>query len=325
MNHPAITQAIAAIAQHQPTLAQRLTHSLSIVLQGVQESPWEEVKWCFSRLTGDGFPVEFTASSSDDELRYTAEVAGPEVPESDRLALAQQVLDRLGAPALPDEIRSRLEILQASGTLQYGTWLGVRHAQNTDRYKLYCEVPQLRNAAGDREVQAFMNQIPRLLDCPMTLQMIGYDLSQSRLEFYLRTNGLEVWELEWLLRELKTDRSTELITLLEDLCDRSVSSLIGGSIGLSVSVSLKQEPSVLALFAPARQWLGRDGEIRSRLLNFTEPSALKTYATLSQPLAHQTDWNTHHGMLSVVVPPIGPLTLHIGLRPLSKDFSRTQT
>ena len=324
MNHPAITQAIAAIAQHQPAIAQRVTESLSIVLQGVQESPWEEVKWCFSRLTGDGFPVEFTVSSSDDEIRYTAEVAGPEVAESDRLALAQQVLDRLGASALPDEIRSRLEIIQASGTLQYGTWLGVRHsqsAQTPDRYKLYCEVPSVRNAVGDREVEAFMNQIPRLLDCVMTLQMIGYDLSQERLELYLRTDGLEVWELEWLLRQLETDRSTELVTFVEDLCDRSVSSLIGGSIGLSVSVSLKQEPSILALFAPARQWLGRDGEIRSRILNVTGPTSLKTYVNLSQPLAHYTDWNTHHGMLSVVVPPIGPLTLHIGLRPPSTVYT----
>jgi hypothetical protein len=318
MNHPAITQAIDAIAQHQPAIAQRVTESLSIVLQGVQESPWEDVKWCFSRLTGDGFPVEFTASSSDDEIRYTAEVAGPEVAESDRLALAQKVLDRLGAPALPDEIRSPLEIIQASGTLQYGTWLGVRNSQNPknrDCYKLYCEVPSVRNNDGDREVEAFMNQIPRLLDCPMTLQMIGYDLSQERLELYLRTDGLELWELEWILRQLETERSTELVTYLEELCDRSVSSLIGGSIGLSVSGSLKQEPSVLALFAPARQWLGRDGEIRSRLLNFTGAASLKTYAALSQPLAHYTEWNTHHGMLSVVVPPIGPLTLHIGLRP----------
>src|SRR6266487_6459796 len=64
-----------------PEVAGQMSRGLVQILQWTETSKWREVAWSFSRLTGDGFPIEFTLSSLDATVRYTAEVAGPEVAE----------------------------------------------------------------------------------------------------------------------------------------------------------------------------------------------------------------------------------------------------
>src|SRR5262245_59487706 len=88
--HPALTRALRVFAEHSSALARRAEASLGVLLNGVRSSCWPEVAWQFSQLTGDGFPVEFAFSSADDVLRYTVEVAGPELPNSRRLGCAEQ-------------------------------------------------------------------------------------------------------------------------------------------------------------------------------------------------------------------------------------------
>src|SRR6266436_5898161 len=76
-------------------VARQMSRALAEILQWTVSSKWPEVAWSFSRLTGDGFPLEFTLSSLDATVRYTAEVAGPEVAEVERLPCALELIDRL--------------------------------------------------------------------------------------------------------------------------------------------------------------------------------------------------------------------------------------
>ena len=70
--------------------------ALREALAGIRTSSWPEVAWPFSRITGDGYPVEFTFSSHDGALRYTTEVGGPEMGHAAVLrALGQPTPGRL--------------------------------------------------------------------------------------------------------------------------------------------------------------------------------------------------------------------------------------
>ena len=84
--HPALEQASRWLARQHQSLAARASQSLDLILEGVLRSSWPEVAWEFSRLTGRGFPLELTFSSAGEEIRYAAEVAGPEFPEVERLS-----------------------------------------------------------------------------------------------------------------------------------------------------------------------------------------------------------------------------------------------
>ena len=63
----------------------RARASLAIVLDPLQRSTWPEVAWQFSRLTGDGTPVELAFTSDGADVRYIAEVAGPELMDAARV------------------------------------------------------------------------------------------------------------------------------------------------------------------------------------------------------------------------------------------------
>ena len=79
---------------------------------------WPEISHRLSLLTNTGIPVEFSWSTRHTALRWTAEVAGPETPKEDRLAIASELA---GVDA------GWLEEIQAGRHLRYGAWLGGRH------------------------------------------------------------------------------------------------------------------------------------------------------------------------------------------------------
>lgn len=137
-----LQRALGILLEDTPApVARRTRSALETILRWTLESEWSEVMWSFSRLTGDGFPIEFTFSSTDEGITYDCEVASPEVPDEQRLLSALDTLNRLGQPRPPAEIVDLLSRIQASGALSYGAWIGGRHHVDGDRYKVYAEVP----------------------------------------------------------------------------------------------------------------------------------------------------------------------------------------
>src|SRR4051812_41850507 len=102
-----------------------LPPALDAAVARLEASTWPEVVTRWSRLTPIGFPVEFTVGEDDAVLRWTAEVAGPELAEADRLPLAVRLLAEAGQ-ALPRELTNILHAAQCGRTLRFGAWIGGR-------------------------------------------------------------------------------------------------------------------------------------------------------------------------------------------------------
>ena len=319
LDQRALVRALRLFSEEDPILTARATKTLDILLAGVYASPWKEVAWAFSRLTGDGFPVEFAFSCDDEALRYTAEIAGPEQDNAERLDCAEQLLLQLGAPPLPETTRAALHNVQKGRALEFGAWIGGRHGADGDRYKLYVEVPRAGSPEDSRLVQSLLGEKPLLPGRSLQLLMIGHEPGSSRIELYFRIGRLEPWEVELLLQRAHlASRKEELLSFLEEAHGYSAQqTLPGTNLGCSFSISTPGGPPVLSLFAYARSIFGGDMRTRQRLIELGALRGwdLRSYARLSEPLALRNDWRTLHGMVSFVVPPQGSLVLHIGLRP----------
>lgn len=316
--HPALERALRLFAEQAPALARRAQASLDVLLEGIRTSLWPQVAWEYSRLTGDGFPVEFSFSSADEAIRYTAEVAGPELPESERLLAAERVLARLGAGRFPEAVRSLFHQVQQSGTLLYGVWVGARHREDGDRYKLYLEVPRPGGAA-ESLVHRLVGSEPLLPGHVPALQMIGYEPGSSRFELYFRSDRLEPWEVGLLLRRAGlAGREDELLSLVEEAYGRSIQAgLPGSDLGFSLAISPVAQPTVFSLFHYAGSVFGGDGSIRRRVLALAKTRAwrLGVYEELSEPLAEGQSWMTQHTMVTFAVASDGPPVLCLGVRP----------
>ena len=71
---------LAAAAEVDPDIASRASRALDVILAGTVTSPWQSVAWAASSLTQCGYPVELGVVSGRHELRYAADVVGPERP-----------------------------------------------------------------------------------------------------------------------------------------------------------------------------------------------------------------------------------------------------
>ena len=312
-------------AKISPAVARRMSWALAEILQWTVSSKWPEVAWSFSRLTGDGFPLEFTLSSLDATVRYTAEVAGPEVAEVERLPCALELIDRLGGVVPAAHITRLLHQVQAAWPLSYGAWIGGRHDHFGDRFKVYVEVPR----TGMREAQDLVRAtiahqpLPNLSN--PEFRLIGYEPGEKRFECYFQIDRLETWELERLMGQAGlAERKTSLLNLLAESYHRPVQSTIPDeNLGFSFSYSLAGGPTVFSFFTYARSVFGSDANIRLRLLELGKEKGwnFQTYEQLTAPLAHRTNWKTRHGLICFVVPPDGPLFLQIGIRPSEISYN----
>ena len=133
--HPGLAPVARALDRVEPILpveTARARRLLSDALAPITGSVWPEISHRLSLLTNTGIPVEFSWSTGPTALRWTAEVAGPETPKVDRLAIASRLA---GVEA------GWLEEIQAGRHLRYGAWLGGRHRGETDELKVYAELP----------------------------------------------------------------------------------------------------------------------------------------------------------------------------------------
>jgi hypothetical protein len=320
LGHPAIDHAIRKAAQYAPAAAERAGRALSRLLDGIRDSPWPEVAWRFSFLTAPMFPLEFSWSSRDPgNLRYTCDVAGPEVDPARRLAITFELIGCLGAAPIADSRQRALLGIQASGSLSYGAWIGARHGASDDRYKIYAEVPEA--ATGDAWLlfHRVFGEGSLLPHRTTGLRMVGYALDDDRLEFYFRVGRLAIWEVGLLLRECgKLDREPEVLDLLAALYGRPiVSDLPGSSHGFSIAIAPDGNLPVLSLLTFASSVFGREADVHHRLLALGVERGWDLSAYRAMSVSKETGQPAvRHGMIALAIFRREPLALSIGFCPV---------
>ncbi|MFI6642532.1 hypothetical protein [Streptomyces sp. NPDC050504] len=254
----------------------RLPRALDEAVARLEASAWPEVAGSWSRLTPSGFPVEVTVLP-DRTWQWSAEVAGPELPEPARLDRALRLLDRTGSP-LPSATRQALVSHQAGRDLRFGAWIAGRG----DRLKVYTEltaeptapgqaVPRGGRAAsgpsGTSPAAAACHPGGRLSALPPGLplpervasglarlpygtipRMLGAEPARQRTELYFRLTADGLGDL---LPFLRATGHAEALRGLEESLPDGVRRLSGRRLGLSVAWAA-EGPLELALFVSAR-------------------------------------------------------------------------
>lgn len=242
------------------------------VLAWTDTTTWPEVAWQASALTPTGSPLEFVFSSDRKAIRYTAEVAGPEVAPADRLHRAELLLVerskawRLERSSALDAFGRRLQ----DGHLCSGAWIGGRHDNTGSSHKLYLEVaegPRAETAADDLRRRALGDE-PLMSTGRPQLRLVGLDRDRSRLELYYRVRGNCIEDLWRLLGRVGLDgRFPALLTALQQVAGRPFRDrLPGPKFGVSLCVD-EASASVLAvtLFLSSRRLWGDDDRIGRQL------------------------------------------------------------
>ncbi|HII00317.1 TPA: hypothetical protein HA351_01250 [Methanosarcinaceae archaeon] len=314
-----IEAALFKLSKEKPDQAARAKAALEILLDWTRSSPWKDVIWDFSRLTGDGFPLEFECSSSGNSVSYTVEPAGPEADERKKHFLAEKKLLRLGMPPVPAFMHGLFSELQKSGTLSYGCWVGGRHDVREDRYKLYVEVPD--GYSGDFPV-SFLGKASLLQAGVPRLEMVGYEPLSSEVELYFSVReerGLFPRELSYLLGQAGFSAQAEAFFGLIEAAHRDTlaGALAHSSIGFSFTCMKNGDITGFSLFKFARSVCGGDGRTRKRVLSLGRKYGWDTggYAALSEALRTRNVWNTQHGMMGFGLKAGAGPFLQIGLRP----------
>ncbi len=305
----------------------RAKRTLDVLTEGVRRSAWREVAHQFSQLTACGFPLEFTFTSIDEDVRYTTEVCGAEVTEKDKLQHAERLLIRLQMGELPRRLKQSFAAIQHDGELRYGAWVGARHTAREDKFKFYVEVPRANSDVAERLAQDFLGHAPLLRSRLTPLRMIGYEPRSSRLEFYFCGDYMDAEELSSLMnRAGLRERESELFDFVRDVTMRLVPTLLPLSkFGFSLSVASDADgeanaSTILSIFFIARSLFGSDASIRRRILEASERMNFNFdfYAKLSEGVlaANTRLKQTRHGMIGFTVAARAAPCLHIGLCPL---------
>lgn len=291
-----------------PSGARRAAQALDVTLAGVRSSLWPDVAWRASSLTNTGFPVELSWSSRDQAVRWTAEPTGPEVPELERLRAAQAILRRLGVEAEAPEWLARRPV-EGKGH-QFGAWLGGRHDDSGDRYKLYVEL------AGMRPPDALLGAAGGALPARTTWRMAGVNAGEDSVELYARLHRPELWEIARLL-SVAGIFAEPLVSLTAELTGRGQrEQLLPGTAGLSL-VASQGRLVAAACFVHAGPLLGDDGAVRRVIDRVAERHGWDTsvYDAILGPSRAARTGPGRHGMIGVGVGRDGAAWLQVGMRP----------
>ena len=239
---------LARLGLIAPVAAAAAGKALALTLGPLRRSTWPDVAWRASRLTDDGFPVEFSWSSRDAAVRWTAEVAGPEVAEADRLDLSLARVEALQgiAAECPADIRRWFAALAPQ--YRFGCWLGGRHDALGARTKLYIEVP------ARLDPDAISAPITAAVGKSVRWRMVGWDPQTGQREYYGRLALDEMHQPAVIARQLGFAEPDHLTAALARLlvarsgCSRP----LGSESGISVALSPAGDPVALCWFAPAR-------------------------------------------------------------------------
>jgi hypothetical protein len=318
----AVLATLAALADLAPRLRAphlaRAAASHRVLLAGVRASVWPEVAWSFSRVQPGGCPLEITFSTASEAVWAVAEIAGPEMPESQRLARAALLLEGLGQP-LPPARLAELGLLQghSPSALRWGAWLGARHAPTGDRYKLYAEVPDGETGESFLRRHAAHPGDDLRLGRRAHLNSVGADAT-GRIEIYYGVHGMAAGDLARLLACAgQHERAREVLDLLDQLANgRAEVALASSTWGFSLSASPGGELDAFTFYKPATHFLGGDRRVRDRLLTLAGPARLRTYRQITRNLTGRPGDAPLCNLLLAVIAVAGrPLELRIGVDP----------
>jgi hypothetical protein len=235
-----------ALEQLAGALGWSIPRDLAMVVARLGQTAWPEMVERWSQLTPTGFPVELTVTELDQVVRWTAEVAPPEVDDAHRLDLVATCLAEAGEPVEPSLLEA-LHACQRGRDLRYGAWLGGRVIDGMSRFKLYGELaagvslasiplpPPLKEATGHVPDGAG----PR---------MIGVEPARHRIEVYWRLPVLDPEDLRPLLVAAGHPGGVEV---LDGHLPDGTRRLAGRRLGISLARGDDQSMEV-ALFASAR-------------------------------------------------------------------------
>lgn len=227
----------------------------------LERSAWPEVVWRWSLLTPSGFPIEVTVGADDTPLRWSCEIAGPELADAARLdCVASRLAEAGQSVAAP--LLEALRRLQRGRELRYGAWLGGRsNGEAASRFKLYAEIP-----AGidfdELPLPLVLNMVCSHAPAAAVPRMIGIEPARERVEAYLRLGTTDVEDLRPMLRAAGHPRGLEALDRgLPDGLRR----LAGRRLGISFAAAAG-EPVALALFASARSLFPGSPELVTQLV-----------------------------------------------------------
>lgn len=303
-----VEASLELFSQEAPGPASRARASLELLLGELADSVWPDAIWRFSTLTGDGFPLEFSFTS-EGEIRYAAECAPPETPETERLDRGVALLRRLGMPSLNADILANWRSLQSHGPLRYGAFVGVRHGRGPDRFKLYVELPPSCSSSD----------LPGRNDIPGEPIMIGHDPDSLRTEVYFRCRKLAPGDLPPLMAGLGLSaRAPDLLRLIEDVWGRPAHKQLPGPV---IGVSTSESPggrNAFAIFTYASALFATDLAIRNRVLTIAAGRGweFSHYERLTRAFLDRQPETLAHTMLTYSVSRDGSPRLDVGLRPV---------
>jgi len=320
LNIAPIDRALGIFEETNTDLAHRASVALSTLLAPLQQSCWPEVSLSFSRLTGDGFPLEFTFSSAVNAISYTTEIAGPEIPEMQKIKQAWKLLSAQTLQQNERPITAMISRLVEQPDLRYGAWVGGRHCLNVDdRYKIYLEITETCRDIGDDFLQSFIMDQSVLTKQQYRMRMMSID-NNNKGEYYFRLFNIDVWQLLYTMRCLGfAEQGRALLHFVADISKREIDkSFIGNNLGFSIATDAERRPVAISIFTfNYKVFEPGDSNIRKKILQVSERFGwdFTNYEKISEPVSKGTGRLTHHGLVAFSITRQGEKIMQIGLRP----------
>ena len=307
-------RSVRVIEQFEPSLGREFARVTEIVLRDCAQSGRQDIAWSGGLLNRNGAPLELSFSTLSDDVRYTVEVGGPETPPELRLARVDSLLEELGLDPRWGGTPRRFPELQSAGRVEWGAWLGVRHARAISSrpattFKIYAETPAATNPAASWLVSEYLGGAPVLPEGAAELALVGGAPESDRCEFY--------FELSWRKPALSTlnrllaragleasqDELVDLVRSFQFRREGAADTLPDAQYGFSYSLLPGGRDPVFSIFVFAADLAAGDGFVRRQVLASTVGRGwtLGCYAALTEPLAQRYFHSAFHNMLTFSV------------------------
>lgn len=271
--------------------------------------------------------LEFSFSTSSDDLRYTMEVGGSETPPACRLDRIEGLLARLGVDPDWNGVAREFPVLQNEHRLAWGAWLGARQSfQNAhaaaSRYKIYAEVSYDSNAEASSLLQRYLGVQPFRAGPSAQLVVVGAAPGSQRCEFYFEIGSRTVTRsyLSALLERVglarRLDDLASLIGSFEFRHGRASDALPNAQYGFSYSVLPSGGEPIFSVFIFAADLAGGDAWVRHQMLaSRRSESELRSYAAVTESFSERHACCSSHNMVTFSVDENAPAGLQVSLSP----------
>ncbi len=309
---PEISALLHAAAETCPASAMQAGQLLGILCR-----PWQvEINnWrpaLASLLTPSGYPLEFTFRSGSSDLAYTAEPGLPQAACVAKWRFARKLDEKLDL-----QLHPLLPTLAAQPAQRFGCWLGVRHCQASQRFKVYQEV-----------VPQTVPWVLHYLRCAVPGLGSVAELSPSLLgvvpgsdgatEYYCQVEHPGPAVLHKLYAAADIGRLLPcVIDYLAYLAAEPREKLFGRlRIGISYSLANGRAPHV-TLFAHASQLFADNRQARLRWLGLVRQlgGQAALYDKLTSSFEESDFSDVVHGLVGVAINEMGQIECSLGLRP----------